>query len=109
MAALTRGNYMIVIRNLDLQAISSFSLDVVRTLEMNRKELVWNQEHYSAIQFCPAVSEPNSLNHVGYIHPLSGNSKQNYFGLKMITLDSGFKIPVTLTQDSLIIAYIETP
>lgn len=100
---------MIVIRNLDLQAISSFNLDVVRTLEMNRKELVWNQEHYSAIQFCPAVSEPNSLNHVGYIHPLSGNSMQNYFGLKMITLDSGFKIPVTLTQDSLIIAYIETP
>lgn len=85
----------------------SFSLDVVRTIESGGND--WQKEFYSAIQHCPLYRSPDSLLQVGYLHPLSGNTLQTHLALSMLELDSGSNLPFTITEDSMVIVYVETP
>ena len=45
----------------------------------------------------------------GYVHPLSGNQMQTIFDVHVLQLDSGSNTHFTLTEDSLVTVYIETP
>ena len=65
-----------------------------------------DREFLEAFQLCPLPDRLSGLNKIGFLHSLSGNNMQSIMQLKLLDLDSGSLIPLTIKDVSLITAYI---